>query len=96
MERNQLIKSDGGKIRLELVPTSTLISVGKVMTYGADKYGVGNWRNVERERYVGAILRHLMAYIDSPNGVDKESGLMHIEHVLCNAAFLNEIEKKRD
>lgn len=39
-------------------------------------------------------MRHLVAYIDDPNGVDEESGLRHIEHVLCNAAFLNEMSLK--
>jgi hypothetical protein len=64
-----------------------------VLTYGAQKYFANSWRQVERERYVGAILRHLVAYIDDPNGVDEESGLKHIEHVLCNAAFLNEMSQ---
>jgi hypothetical protein len=90
-ERNQEIKADGGKLRLELIPTSTITSLGRVLTYGAQKYSANSWRQVERERYVGAILRHLVAYIDDPNGVDEESGLRHIEHVLCNAAFLNEM-----
>lgn len=90
-ERNQTIKADGGKLRLELIPTSAITSLGRVLTYGAEKYGANSWRRVERERYVGAILRHLTAYMDDPDGVDEESGLKHIEHVLCNAAFLNEM-----
>lgn len=89
--RNQEHKADGGKNRMELIPTSAIISLGKVLTYGANKYEANSWKRVERERYVGAALRHLMAYIDNPTGRDEESGLLHIEHALCNMAFLNEM-----
>ncbi len=92
--RDQQIKADEGKLRLELIPMSAIRSLGRVLTYGAKKYSDNSWQRVERERYVGAIMRHLMAYIDDPLGVDEESGLLHIEHVLCNAAFLNDMAKR--
>lgn len=94
MERNQDIKADNGKLMMELIPTSTYRSLGRVLTYGANKYSPYSWKEVEAERYVGALLRHLTAYIDNPMGKDEESGLLHIEHVLCNAAFLNEYAEK--
>lgn len=95
LERNQEHKADGGKLMMELIPTSAIKSLAAVLTYGAKKYEPNSWQRVERERYVGAILRHLVAYIENPTGKDEESGLMHIEHVLCNAAFLNDMAQKQ-
>lgn len=93
--RNQEIKADGGKLMMELIPTSAYKSLARVLTYGAEKYGANSWQRVERERYVGALIRHLVAYIDEPLGEDEESGLLHIEHVLCNAMFLNDMAGRK-
>ena len=41
-----------------------------------------------------AAFRHFLAYLDEPDGVDKESGLPHLWHLACNIAFLCEMEKK--
>lgn len=54
--------------------------------YGAD--GIANWRGVEDERYLAALLRHLVAYQKDNNAIDEESGLPAIYHCLVNAAFL--------
>jgi hypothetical protein len=43
---------------------------------------------VEPERYHEALLRHVLAMWEYPYAVDPESGLLHLEHVCCNAAFL--------
>lgn len=88
--RDQSKKFDGGKIRMELIPTSALTSIGRVLTHGAEKYGPNTWQTVEYERYVGALIRHLVSFIDDPTGVDSDSGLKHTEHLLANAVFLND------
>lgn len=88
-ERNQEFKKDGGKLRLELIPGECYQSLGKILTFGAEKYGDNCWQRVEPIRYVGALLRHLMQYLKDENSIDKESGFLHIEHVLCNAMFLS-------
>lgn len=92
--RDQSIKADGNKLRMELIPTSALISLGRVLTHGAEKYSPNSWQNVEYERYIGALIRHLVAFIDDPNGVDSDSGLKHTEHLLANAVFLNDAVMK--
>lgn len=84
-------KDDRGKLPLTLVPTSLLRAVAKVRAYGVGKYGEKeNWRTVAPERYQNALYRHFLAYLDNPDGIDAESGLPHIYHLACNAAFLVE------
>ena len=88
---DQTAKSDAGKLQLSLVPTALIRAVARVRMYGNKKYpegGPDNWRQVERRRYVDALYRHLLAYLDDPAGVDAESGLPHLWHLACNAAFL--------
>lgn len=64
--------------------------------YGTEKYGdTENWRRVEVERYRDALLRHTLAYLEDPQGVDEESGLHHWEHMACNIAFIAEMEAEK-
>lgn len=88
--KDQSTKKDAGKLRMELIPTSAMKSLGRVLTFGAKKYSPNSWKKVEADRYIGALLRHIVRFMDDPLGKDDESGLYHIEHVLCNAAFLND------
>ncbi len=85
------MKFDNGKPRMSLVPASLNLEVAKVLTYGAKKYKADNWRKVDSlERYLDALERHLAAY-KSGEEVDPESGIKHISHIACNAAFLIEL-----
>lgn len=91
---SQTAKADAGKPRLTLVPRQIIWDIAAVRVYGNQKYGdPENWRQVEPERYRDALMRHLMAYLDDPKSVDEESGLPHLWHLACNAAFLCELEK---
>ena len=81
------LKYDDGKPRLDLVPPEAVMALGRVLTYGAEKYAPNSWRGVEPERYVAALLRHLMAY-QMGETHDPESEMPHTWHVLTNAAFL--------
>lgn len=88
---SDFMKFDSGKPRVFLVPGSLVNEVGKVVTYGAKKYKVNNWRNVKsQEPYLNALERHLIAF-KSGETHDPESGLPHIAHIACNAAFLLEL-----
>jgi hypothetical protein len=80
-------KHDGGKVRMDLIPPEVLLSLGKVLTYGAEKYAPNNWQMVESDRYVAAFLRHYVAWRKGEK-IDMESGLMHLEHMLANVSFL--------
>lgn len=92
---DQKAKADGGKAKLSLVPTAIIYAIARIREYGVNKYpdgGPDNWKQVAPERYRDAMFRHLLAYINDPHGVDKESGLPHLWHLACNAAFLCELE----
>ena len=90
---NQTAKADAGKPRPTLVPISLIEAVTAVREYGCRKYhGPENWRQVEPQRYRDALYRHWLAYLVDPAGVDEESGLPHLWHLACNAAFLIEMQ----
>ena len=93
---NDKNKADQGKLRLTLVPPEIIREIAKVRTYGLAKYketGKDGWREIEPERIRDAMCRHLLAYLEDPYGVDKESGLKHLAHLATNVAFLCEMEK---
>ena len=53
-----------------------------------------NWRKVVPEQYKDALYRHWLAYLDG-EWLDQESGLPHLWHLDCNAAFLIELEEDK-
>lgn len=90
----QFMKFDSAKPRYELIPPEAMEGMAKVLTYGAKKYKPNNWRQVDDpQRYVGAALRHLYAYLAGETN-DAESGLHHLDHLLTNAAFLASLKDK--
>lgn len=85
---DQSAKADKGKLELSLVNPQLVKAVAEVRMYGTEKYGDSeNWRKVEPKRYVDALYRHLLAYIEG-NEIDEESGLSHLAHMACNISFL--------
>lgn len=87
-DKDQSAKADKGKLELSLVNPQLVKAVAEVRMYGTEKYGDSeNWRKVEPKRYVDALYRHLLAYIEG-NEIDEESGLSHLSHMACNISFL--------
>lgn len=92
-EDTQKAKSDAGKPRPTLVPVSLIEAVTAIREYGCQKYhDPENWRKVEPQRYRDALYRHWLAYLKGEK-MDSESGLPHLWHLVCNAAFLIEMEQ---
>ena len=90
MEKQQASKADLEKIRLELLPVRPLLDVGKVLTFGAKKYEARNWeKGFAWSRPYAAALRHLFAWWAGET-YDKETGLNHLAHALCEIMFLLE------
>ena len=90
---DQQAKADQGKPCPSLVPVSLIEAVTAIRMYGSQKYGdPENWRKVEPQRYRDALYRHWLAYLKGEK-CDQESGLPHLWHLACNAAFLIEMEE---
>lgn len=93
---DQNAKADAGKYRPSIVPMKELIKdISAVREYGNQKYGDTNsWKRVDRERYVDALGRHTIEFLNDPMSKDEESGLPHLWHIACNVAFLCEMYKE--
>lgn len=86
-------KFDSGKLRYDLIPLFSQEQFVKVLTMGAQKYGDRNWeKGMVWSRLIGAMKRHIAAF-ESGEDYDPESGLLHMAHVMTNAAFLTEFYK---
>lgn len=107
MSEDQKIKQAASKVPLGLVPKRALVGAARVFGYGARKYAPGNYYSATLadgagERYISAALRHL-SEMQEPNGLhtteslasaDPESGLPHIDHLLCGLMMLRSIMVK--
>jgi hypothetical protein len=98
MMGNELLKSkedkamrfNDGKAQLSYILDADIAMEGmsKVFEFGARKYDRGNWKKgLTPNEIIDSLLRHLMSY-QSGEVLDPESGLPHVDHVLCNAVFL--------
>lgn len=94
------IKLDNEKPRMDLVLgefTRALEEVGKVGTFGANKYTDKGWIEVDNgiERYLSAMLRHYMKFRRGKQK-DEESGLSHLSHMVWNALAVLELYKRNE
>lgn len=91
---NRATRYNAGKPRMGLLPPSLLKGVAEVMTFGATKYEVDNWKKgLTDENCLSSCLRHITSYMDG-EVMDKESGLPHIAHAACNLAFMLHFHKE--
>jgi Domain of unknown function (DUF5664) len=82
-------KLDAGKNRMGLVMggfARALLEVGRVGTYGANKYTANGWVEVPNgvERYTDAMYRHLASEAMGEE-VDRDTGIRHAAHAAWNA-----------
>ena len=87
------VKYDSKKPKMNLLPPKAIVEVAKVLTFGAQKYGPENWKELEdlQNRYLAGALRHIFAHMDGEQ-LDPETGLSHMAHALCCLLFKLEIE----
>lgn len=79
---------DEGKPRVDLLPPAALVGVAEIFGYGAKKYGERNWqKGVLNSKLLGSTLRHIFAHMGGET-VDKESGLPHLNHALCDLMMI--------
>lgn len=84
------VKYDQEKPRTDLLPALPLLAVAAVLAHGAHKYSDHNWRQgMPWTRPYAAALRHMFAWSEGED-LDRESGLNHIDHALCELMFLRQ------
>ena len=91
-------KLDAGKpdLSLLLMFGHALTEVGRIGTFGAEKYTRGGWQDVTdgRNRYTAALLRHLCQ--ESYEEMDTDSGLLHAAHAAWNALARLELQLREE
>ena len=66
---NQEIKADAGKAQVSLVPMQIVFDIAHIRMFGNMKYKDPNsWRQVEVQRYIDALGRHCLAFLNDPYG----------------------------
>ena len=82
-------RDDPTKLLFQLIPPEAEEALARVLSYGArKKYGARNWeKGLPWSETIGSLRRHLNAFMKGETH-DAESGLLHTDHLICNAAFL--------
>lgn len=87
----EFTKNDSGKLQWSLLPFEQVEEVVRVLMNGAEKYQRDNWKKCDdTNRYVDALLRHVIAYKNGQKNDTGEGGdgLPHLAHAVCNCLFL--------
>lgn len=87
------VKYDDEKVKLGLIPSHSIFSTGRALTYGAKKYNNYNYKvgeGLDWDKIYSALLRHLFKWIGGED-IDKESGLNHLDHVGACTSILQDL-----
>lgn len=78
-----------GKLKWSLVCYKSLEPMVEVLMFGAIKYAPHNWKKgLLYTEICESMLRHIYNFLDGRNR-DKESRLLEVGHIMCNALFLS-------
>ena len=83
------VKFDKDKPDWSLLPLDVMEEVVQVLTLGNTKYSRDNWKHLgdAENRHFAAMMRHVSTW-QSGDKLDKETGLSHLSHAMCNLIFL--------
>ena len=85
-------KDDNLKPMMALIEPAFIEGLADVLTFGAEKYGVDNWKSANGDddirRIQSALMRHIVKYFAGEE-FDKETGLSHAYHAAANLMFLD-------
>ena len=83
------LRFNEGKLRYDLVHPLAHEGMVGVLTFGAKKYSERNWeKGMKWSNVISSMKRHIAA-IEKGEDYDPESGILHVDHVACNAHFLS-------
>ena len=89
------LRHNEGKPMLSLITPEFELEMAKVMTEGAKKYAVDNWRNslgtVDHDNFRRKSLDSMLRHVNKMRMgemYDDESGCLHLAHVAVNAMFI--------
>lgn len=97
MSKNEYDQAKSGALRekmnalpYDLIPFQEFTNAfARVAEHGAQKYAPWNWsKGLPRVQIIGSLLRHTFAYLRGEER-DKDSGLLHTDHILWNATVLS-------
>lgn len=95
-ESKEMPRSSSGAMRekvnavpYDLIPFQEIANAfSRVAEFGAEKYEPWNWsKGLSRVQLIGSLLRHTFSYLRGEDR-DKDSGLLHTDHIIWNAAVL--------
>ena len=93
MAKNEhMMRHNEGKPQLSYILDfpKTMEAVSRVLESGAEKYEKNNWKlGGTLTSSEDSLLRHILAFHNCQDN-DIESGISHLAHVICNAAFMLE------
>lgn len=79
-----------------MVDFKSLEPMVRVLEFGAAKYGRDNWKKgLPPQEILDSLMRHLADLMAGEKN-DKESGLPHIGHIMCNAMFFSYFAGKQN
>lgn len=90
--KGKALRYNEGKPKLSFLLSAphAIHGLAKVMEYGSLKYSRDNWlKGLPMTEVMDSMLRHIVSF-NSGEDADPESGLPHVDHILCNALFLSE------
>lgn len=87
--KERALRYNNEKIRFDLIHPIASEGLAKVLTEGAKKYVPRNWeKGMPWTEVIASLKRHLNAF-EKGEDFDPETGLLHIDHIQCNAHFLS-------
>lgn len=87
--REEGLRYNEGKSRYDLIHPLAERGLVDVLTKGAEKYAERNWeRGMKWSKVLASLKRHIAAF-ERGEDYDPETGLLHADHIQCNAHFLS-------
>lgn len=82
------LRFNAGKNRVGLVSPHLIEEIGKVLTFGAEKYSADNYMGgMKWSKVIDSLDRHWQEFRKGVD-YDDESKLLHLAHMGCNLQFL--------